>query len=387
MREVRIDIVESLAAVQPPEWDALTAGNPTLAHAWLQTMIDTGCTRTQTGWRPQFVLLRRSVDGVETLTGAVPLYMKGHSYGEYVFDWAWADAYQRAGVEYYPKLLAAVPFTPCNGARLLAATDADRAVLLDVLLQVAEESQVSSLHVLFATATEHALFRARGLLMREAVQFHWLNDDGSGQPYVSFEAFLGRMSHDKRKKIRQERRKVRDAGICFRQVDGHTATEADWDFFAHCYNVTYRAHHSTPYLNRAFFAEVGRRMPDGVLLIIAERGGVPIAASLNLVGGEVLYGRYWGTTEYVPALHFETCYYQGIEAAIARGLRVYEGGAQGEHKLSRGFVPVTCQSAHWIGDPRFRDAIHDFLRRESNGIARYVNELEDHAPFRDGTNA
>lgn len=385
MQEYTIRVSETLADVSPTEWDALAGGNPTLSHAWLQSMIDTGATTAKTGWLPQFLLLTRpGADGTARLTGAIPLYMKGHSYGEYVFDWAWADAYQRADLDYYPKLLVAVPFTPCNGSRILAATDADRAVLIDALIATARDSAVSSLHVLFATDDEHATLTARGLLARQSVQFHWVNrGDGEERGYADFDAFLATMTHDKRKRIRQERRRVREAGVTFRHVTGYEATSEDWDFFTACYDGTYRAHRSTPYLSRDFFGQIGSRMPDQVLLIIAERDGLPVASSLNLIGDNTLYGRYWGATEFISGLHFETCYYQGIEAAIQRNLRVFEGGAQGEHKLARGFEPVNCHSAHWLRDPRFHDAVANFLKRESNGIAHYVNELENHLPFRE----
>ncbi len=377
MHEVNIIISESLADVAPEEWDALTGGNPTLKHAWLQSMIDAGCTSAATGWLPQFIMLRRDVAGKSTLVGAVPLYMKGHSYGEYVFDWAWADAYQRAGMDYYPKLLSAVPFTPCSGSRLMAATGHDRKLLLDALLQITSQSKVSSLHVLFADDEEQALLIDNRFMARQAVQFHWKNDD-----YRSFDDFLARMSHDKRKRIKQERRRVRESGVTLRRVGGAMLSDQDWDFFTSCYQSTYLAHRSTPYLNREFFSLIGVRMPDNIMMVLAERDGKPIAASLNLVSQTTLYGRYWGAAEFVSGLHFETCYYQTIEHCIAEGLQLLEGGAQGEHKLARGFTPVQCGSAHLIKDQRFANAVDDFLRRETNGIERYVDELNEHQPFK-----
>jgi predicted N-acyltransferase len=326
---------------------------------------------------PQFVLLEREVSGATKLAGAVPVYMKGHSYGEYVFDWAWADAYQRAGLDYYPKLLCAIPFTPCTGSRLLAANDADRELLLAAVIQIAKQSDVSSLHILFPAQDEQALIAAHGFLARQAVQFHWRNDD-----YRSFEAFISRMSHDKRKRIKQERRRVADAGVTLRRVSGTDLTAADWDFFQRCYQSTYHAHRSTPYLNRRFFGLVGEHMPENILMVIAEKDGRPVAASLNLVNKTTLFGRYWGATQFVSGLHFEACYYQTIEYCIENGLKLFEGGAQGEHKLARGFVPVQCTSAHLIKDPRFANAVADFLLRESNGIERYVDELNDHQPYK-----
>ncbi len=377
MREFQLEIVEHLSGLAPAEWDALTGGNPTLRHAFLQSMIAAGCTTAQTGWLPQFILLRRESAGRAVLTGAVPLYLKSHSYGEYVFDWAWAEAYQRAGLTYYPKLLAACPFTPCSGPRLLAATDADRKVLIEAMLTLAREHDVSSLHVLFATAAEQEILLSAGMMARTAVQFHWRNAG-----YANFDAFLAGMSHDKRKKIRQERRKVASAGITFCRKTGADITDADWDFFGECYRRTYRAHHSTPYLNRDFFSLIGECMGENVLLVLAEREGVPIEASLNLFGADTLYGRYWGSREYHSGLHFETCYYQTIEFCIERGIALFEGGAQGEHKLARGFLPVKCHSAHWLKEPRFAHAVEDFLRRERDGLDEYVDELHDHAPFK-----
>jgi predicted N-acyltransferase len=377
MENFTIRVVDSLSEVSPDDWDALALDNPTLKHAWLQSMIETGCTSAATGWLPQFVLLEREVAGAPKLAGAVPLYMKGHSYGEYVFDWAWADAYQRAGLEYYPKLLCAIPFTPCTGSRLLAASAQDRELLLAAVIQIANQSDVSSLHILFPAPDEQALIAAHGLLARQAVQFHWRNDG-----YRSFEDFLSRMSHDKRKRIKQERRRVADAGVTLRRVLGTELTSAEWDLFYRCYQSTYHAHRSTPYLSRQFFGLIGERMPENILMVIAEKDGAPIAASLNLVNKTTLFGRYWGAIEFVSGLHFETCYYQTIEYCIDNGLTLFEGGAQGEHKLARGFVPVQCTSAHLIKDPRFASAVEDFLRRESNGIERYVDELNEHQPFK-----
>lgn len=377
MANFTIRVVDSLSAVSPDKWDVLTADNPTLKHAWLQSMIDAGCTTAATGWLPQFVLLERDVAGTPELAGAVPLYMKAHSYGEYVFDWAWADAYQRAGLDYYPKLLCAIPFTPCTGSRLLAANRQDRELLLAATMQITKQSDVSSLHILFPTEDEQALIASHGLLARQAVQFHWRNDN-----YCNFEDFLSRMSHDKRKRIKQERRRVIGAGVTLRRVSGPNLTSADWDLFYLCYQSTYHAHRSTPYLNRQFFALIGERMRKNVLMVIAEKDGAPIAASLNLVNKTTLFGRYWGASEFVSGLHFETCYYQTIEYCIENGLTLFEGGAQGEHKLARGFVPVKCASAHLIKDPRFASAVTDFLRRESNGIERYVDELNEHQPYK-----
>jgi predicted N-acyltransferase len=366
-------IVESLENVPAAEWDALAGANPTLAHAFLDSLHRSGCAAPAAGWAPQYLTLWRGA----RLAGAVPLYLKSHSYGEYVFDWAWAEAYERHGLAYYPKLLAAVPFTPATGARLLASTHEDRQRLAEALLQLARDSQVSSLHVLFAEEPDARALRKAGLLERASVQFHW-NNPG----YASFEDFLAALSHDKRKKIRQERRKVADAGVTLRRVTGFDATESDWDFFTDCYRRTYRAHRSTPYLNRRFFAMLGERMPGSVLLVIAELRGRPIAAALDLFSPATLYGRYWGSVEYVPGLHFEACYYQAIEFAIERGIARVEGGAQGEHKHARGFLPEKTRSFHWLAHPAFLRAVDDFLHREGAGISEYVDELNDRSPFR-----
>jgi predicted N-acyltransferase len=259
----------------------------------------------------------------------------------------------------------------------MAHTDHDRKILLYALLEVTKQSEVSSLHVLFASEREQEQLIAAGLMPRQAVQFHWRNDN-----YTSFDDFLSRMSHDKRKRIKQERKKVREAGVTVRRVSGSDLIPADWDFFTRCYNDTYRAHRSTPYLNRKFFGLIGERMPDNVMMVIAEQAGTPIAASLNLVNTHTLFGRYWGAQAFVSGLHFEACYYQTIEYCIEHKLGLLEGGAQGEHKLARGFVPVQCGSAHLIKDQRFAGAVSDFLRRESNGIERYVDELNEHVPFK-----
>ena len=377
MREVELQVLDSLAAIDAKDWDALTDHNPTLRHAFLQSMIDAGCTTAKTGWLPQFLTLWRDIEGQQSLSGAVPLYVKSHSYGEYVFDWSWAEAYQRNGLEYYPKLLSAIPFTPCSGGRLLAQTAADRKILLDGLLSLAEQSDVSSLHVLFPEAQDQQMLIDKGMMPRTSIQFHWQNAS-----YKSFDDFLATMSHDKRKKVKQERRKVVDAGITFNRLVGRDISDADWDFFVECYDHTYRAHFSTPYLNRKFFGLIGERMPENVLLIVAERAGKRVASALNLFSEHTLYGRYWGGLEFHSGLHFETSYYQALEFCIARGIQVFEGGAQGEHKLARGFMPVKCHSAHWLKHPQFAKAVEDFLHRESSGMEQYVNELGESSPFK-----
>jgi uncharacterized protein len=366
-------ILESLDAVDPARWNALAQGNPTLAHAFLDSLHATGCASGRTGWAPRYLTLW---DG-DRLDGAVPLYVKSHSRGEYVFDWAWADAYEQHGLAYYPKLLAAVPFTPATGPRLLAADAATRAALAKALVESARASGVSSLHVLFPPEDDARALRAAGLMERTGVQFHWRNAG-----YATFEDFLGALSHDKRKKIRQERRRVAEAGVQVRRATGRGATAADWDFFHACYRRTYREHRSTPYLTREFFEMLAGRMPDNVLLVIAERGGTPIAAAMDLFGEHALYGRYWGAVERVPGLHFEACYYQALEFCIERGIALFEGGAQGEHKHARGFLPEATRSFHWLAHPAFERAIDDYLAREGAHVSAYLDELNERTPFR-----
>ena len=366
-------ILEDLGAVKASEWDALAGDNPTVCHAFLDSLQRSGCAARASGWAAQFPSLWR--DG--RLAAAAPLYVKAHSFGEYVFDWAWADAYERHGLAYYPKLLCAVPFTPATGPRLLAVDGAARAALARTLLDGARAAGVSSLHVLFPTPEDAQALRALGLLERTGVQFHWRNEG-----YHDFDAFLAALSHDKRKKIRQERRRVADEGVVLRRVTGREASGADWDFFTKCYRRTYREHRSTPYLTRAFFGMLAERMPDNVLLVIAERDARPIAAALDLFGEHALYGRYWGSVEYVPGLHFEACYYQALEFCIERRIALFEGGAQGEHKHARGFTPEVTRSFHWLAHPAFNRAIDEYLSREGEHIAQYVDELNERSPFR-----
>jgi hypothetical protein len=378
MAKERLRVVESLAGVPAADWNALTGGDPFVRHEFLSALIDTGCASARTGWRPQLLLLERAERAGYRLAGAVPLFLKSHSYGEYVFDWAWADAYQRHGLAYYPKLLCAVPFTPVTGPRLLAAGEADRARLTAAALEMARD--VSSLHVLFPCAEQAAQLQRAGMLLRRTVQFHWTNADGPG--YADFDDFLARMTRHRRKVIRQERRRVREAGVAFHWLRGAQIERAHWEFFARCYQRTYAAHRSSPYLNPDFFLQLGTQLPEHCLMILAERAGEPVASSLNLVAGNKLYGRYWGALEHIPLLHFECCYYQAIEYAIAHRLQAFEGGAQGEHKLYRGLLPVETHSAHWLAHPAFAGAIQDYLKRETAGIARYVDELNEHSPFR-----
>lgn len=368
-----VEVRDSIAAIPARDWNRLTGGDPFLRHEFLHALHETGCASAGTGWAPRFLILREN----GALTGAMPLYLKTHSYGEYVFDWAWADAYERHGLHYYPKLLNAVPFTPVRGPRLLAAHSERRRLLLRAALGLARESRASSLHCLFPPPAEAAEMQESGLMLRQGVQFHWRNHG-----YADFDGFLATLNHDKRKKIKQERRHVRDAGIHCEWFEGSAVTDALWVFFNRCYRETYRQHHSTPYLNLDFFRAIGRTMAENILLVVAMRASKPVAASLNIHDGQRLCGRYWGALEYHPALHFETCYYQVIEYCIAHGIASFEGGAQGKHKIARGLLPVETHSAHWLAHPQFATAVEDFLQRESRDIATYVDELGSHSPFK-----
>ena len=387
-----IRVIPRMADLDPAAWDALAGDSPFVQHAFLHALETTGCVGPDIGWEPIHLALFRN----GMLEAAMPLYVKHHSWGEFVFDWAWADAYRRHGLNYYPKLVCCVPFSPVPGPRLLAKNDADRATLIQAALKLTQDLGFSSFHILFPTEPDHAALNAIPLaplgdsdllgaeaparsyvplMHRSAFQFHWQNAG-----YADFEDFLAAMKHDKRKKIRQERKKLATAGVTFRWVEGRDSTDADWDHFMRCYADTYARHRSDPHLNRAFFADMRANLPDNVLLIIADRNGMPVACSFCIKDSQRLYGRHWGTLEYVPGLHFETCYQQGIEYAIAHGLQVFEGGAQGEHKLARGLVPTATHSWHWLENAEFRDAVDHFLERETDAISHYMDEME--GPFR-----
>ena len=368
-------------------WDGLLeqAPHPTpfMRHAYLAALHDSGCAVEDTGWSPCFVTLERQ----GALAAAAPAYLKTHSYGEYVFDWAWADAYQRHGLRYYPKLLVAVPFTPVPGSRLLARDADARRVLAHGIHAVAQRLRVSSLHLLFHDEADGLAAASAEWSARQGVQFHWTQPT-SGYPPRDFTDLLASLSRDKRKKIQQERRKVVEAGVSFSVHEGAGIDQTLWQFFLRCYRLTYRAHHSTPYLNAAFFERMASSMAGHWVMFIAHRGGQPIAVSLIAVDparGHA-FGRYWGAIEHVPCLHFEACYYQPLAWCIARGYRSFEGGAQGEHKMARGLLPVGTRSAHWLAHPEFGRAVDDFLQREAQGIDAYMDELREHSPFKQGRN-
>jgi uncharacterized protein len=373
----RTCIVSSLSEIGEAAWDELAArgphANPFLSFAFLHALHESGCVSAATGWQAQYLALYQG----RQLAAALPLYVKSHSYGEYVFDWAWADAFERNGLAYYPKLLSAIPFTPVTGPRLLARDDAARAALIRTLAAQQAAAGVSSCHILYPPQEQAAELERAGFMLRSGVQFHWINNG-----YRDFEQFLATLEPKKRKNIRAERRKVQQAGVTLHRVRGVDASEADWRLFHRCYVHTYAAHHSTPYLNLDFFLRIGRTMAANILLIVAERGGQPIASSLLIHTGATLFGRYWGALEHVPCLHFETAYYQPLEFCIEQKIACFEGGAQGEHKMARGFLPQKTWSAHWLAHPGFADAIERFLERESGGIETYIDELNERNPFR-----
>ena len=370
-------VISDLATIGEAKWNALVAasgsGNPFVRYEFLHALHSSGCAAPRSGWEMQYLTLWHG----DQLAGAVPLYRKHHSYGEYVFDWAWASAYQQHGIDYYPKWLAAIPFTPVPGTRLIVRESHQQTLLAHALVSHARESDMSSLHVLFAPPGEIEHLADAGMLTRRAVQFHWFNRD-----YSSFDDYLVSLAQPKRKKIRAEKRKVSTEGVVLERKVGRDISDADWDLFMRCYATTYAAHYSTPYLNRRFFLQIARSMPETLLMVVARRDGRPIAAALALFDHERLYGRYWGAIEFVPCLHFETSYYQMIEFAIERKLKVFEGGAQGEHKLARGFEPVTTYSSHWLAHPAFADAVERYLQRETGGIEAYVDELNERSALR-----
>lgn len=359
--------------------EAQASATPFVRHEYLLALHASGSADATTGWHPRFLGVYRG--GV--LVAACALYLKDHSWGEYVFDWAWADAYQRHGLAYYPKLLGALPFTPITGPRLLARDARGRRMLLEAIERLGREAGLSSAHLLFVDEADRRAADDAGWMLRSTVQFHWHNRQP--EPYADFAEFLHNLQRDKRKKIAQERRRVAESGVTLRALQGAQITEGAWDFFHRCYTLTYRAHRSTPYLTRDFFARMAATMPEHWLMFVAERDGNPLAVSLVAIDAQRrhAFGRYWGCIESVPCLHFEACYYQPLQWCIAHGYLRFEGGAQGEHKMARGLLPVRTHSAHWLAHPQFARAVADFLDREGAGIDAYVDELREHQPFKD----
>ena len=392
-----IRVVDTAAAVDAAQWNALLASQngatPFMQYEYLAALEASGSIGRAKGWAIRFFLIEHG----QQLMAACALYLKDHSQGEYVFDWAWARAYAEHGLAYYPKALVAVPFTPVPGSRLLAKSDALRTQLALALIEWCKRERLSSLHLLFSSAEDQQACIEAGMMLRHTVQFHWNN---SNPGYADFDSFLGTLTQDKRKKIRQERRKVQDAGVVFRCSQGVEISSADWAFFYRCYEKTYWEHGNAPYLNQDFFQRMADEMPESWLLFVAERENVPIASSLiainsmksmalsqngaSTVGG-VAYGRYWGALERVDCLHFEACYYQPLAWCIEQGYQRFEGGAQGEHKLARALLPVKASSAHWLAHPAFAEAVGRFLEQEDAGVGEYMEGLQQRSPLRKTT--
>jgi predicted N-acyltransferase len=377
----RTQIIEHLSRIGPQSWNRLAAqdadATPFLSFEFLQALHESGCASTPSGWTPTFLTLSDE----QGLAAAAPLYRKAHSFGEYVFDWAWARAHEARNLPYYPKWLVAVPFTPAPGSRLLARDEPARAALAAALVELARKSALSSLHVLLAPPVQIETLALAGLLVQPGVQFRWSNAG-----YGCFDDFLSALAQEKRKKIRAERRKVAQAGVELQRRVGTQITEHDWRFFHRCYLSTYEQHGSVPYLSLDFFLRLARSMPERLLMVLAQRDGRPIACAFAVfcpvARGGTIYGRHWGAAEFVSCLHFECCYYQMIEFAIERGLATFEGGTQGTHKIARGLDPVPTWSAHWIADPTLRRAIANALDRQRSQVAMAIDELQEHSALR-----
>ncbi len=386
---IGIRLLDGIDGIDAARWDACAAPeaadggrahDPFATHRWLHAFEESGSAARREGWDPRHLVAEDDADGA--LLGVMPLYAKGHSYGEYIFDHGWAQAYERAGGHYYPKLLSAIPFTPVTGRRMLLAPDADpelaRGGLTAGLMQVAAENRLSSVHVNFCTPGERDYLAAAGFLPRSAQQFHWRNRD-----YADFDAFLADLASRKRKNIRKERRDA-NAAVTVRAFTGEDIRPEHWDAFWVFYQDTGMRKWGTPYLNRAFFEIAQDRLRDDILLVLAEREGRWVAGAMNVIGRDALYGRYWGCTEHHPCLHFELCYYRAIDYAIEHGLRTVEAGAQGEHKLARGYVPTEMHSAHFIPDPGFREAVRQYVEQEAEMVGEEMELLNDYTPFRKG---
>lgn len=380
--QIEISLMNSLGAIAPEDWDACAApgsgrpDDPFVTHRFLMALENSGSVGPGTGWQPSYLVARAG----DQVIAVAPMYAKGHSQGEYVFDHGWADAYERAGGRYYPKLQIAVPFTPVTGRRLLTRPgfeDIGKAALVQGAVEVADQNTLSSLHLTFCTEDEVAAGEAMGLLHRTGQQFHW---DNAG--YATFDDFLAVLSSRKRKNIRKERAQAQSFGGEIVQLTGDDIRPEHWDAFWTFYQDTGSRKWGSPYLTRAFFDELHETMRDDVLLVLAQIDGIPIAGALNFIGRDRLFGRYWGCTEYHPSLHFEICYYQAIDYAIAQGLTRVEAGAQGEHKLARGYMPNTTHSLHWMRDPGFARAVAEYLEAERAAVAEEVEVLTSYGPFK-----
>jgi predicted N-acyltransferase len=371
--------INRIDEIPEQEWNRLvTDDNPFLTHAFLAALEHQGAVGALTGWQPHHLLVE---DGT-TLRGAAPLYIKSHSYGEFVFDWLWASAYERAGIPYYPKLVIAVPYTPVTGPRLLtgaAAPDSDDIVdlLLRSITDFAAETGLSSVHYLFINALDKRRLDRRDLLPRYGCQFHWFNRD-----YDTFEDFLATLNARHRKKIRHERRRIAQQGLSIITLHGDQVSRAQWRFFHHCYQSTFDKKANVAPLTTEFFCEIGERLGRRVILVLAMHEDAPVAGALFLRSHDALFGRYWGCVRNFDCLHFELCYYQAIDYCITHGLNRCEAGAQGDHKIGRGFAPVSTCSAHWIAAPEFRDVIRQFVRHEKSGVEEYMAEMDTHLPYR-----
>ncbi len=385
--QLQVRAIQSVNDIAQDAWDGLLsygqhAGQPFIRWAFLRALEMGKCVDAKTGWVSHHLVLERITEGEPELLAVMPGYLKSHSYGEYVFDWAWADAYHRNHLPYYPKLLNAIPFSPIPGARILGAAQWHD-TMASAWRDYAKRLGVSSAHCLLANQDQLECLQRAGALLRQGIQFHWHNQ--APDPYKDFEEYLSCLSQSKRKKVRAERRKVAAAGVSIRVLEGKAIDVSDWDFFYLCYTKTYEEHRSTPYLSRDFFSHLANFMPENIVLVVAndspEQGNQAIACSLLLRDKTTLYGRYWGALQDVDCLHFELAYYTPIEFAITQGIARIEGGAQGEHKLARGFLPVKTGSAHWIADSRFRSAIANFLDEESAAIEEHGSELEERSPF------
>ncbi|MCF8161544.1 MAG: GNAT family N-acetyltransferase [Candidatus Methylopumilus universalis] len=369
----RLEFQSSFKNINQKEWNDLTKSNPFLRLEFFQSLEASKSIGEGTGWHPFPAI----VIDQGSLVGASPIFLKEHSYGEYVFDWSWAEAYQKYGKNYYPKIASCIPFTPATGPRIFGL---DLSIKKNIVVQIEElayENKMSSSHILFCNESEKDIFGDPKWMLREGVQFKWFNKN-----YNNFAEFLSQLSHDKRKKIKQERKKIHDLGLKIKKIKGPEISESDLDFFYACYCNTYQDHHSHPYLTRIFFSLIKESMPENLLLILAYEGDLPVAASFFIYDDKNLYGRYWGSKSFYPGLHFELSYYQGQEFCIENRIVSFEGGAQGEHKLARGFEPFNTFSFHRIFDEKFELAIKDFLRREKTGIDQYTNELNERAPYK-----
>jgi len=379
---MRISRTENLASVPAADWNALEGGldNPFVRHEFLAGLEAHRCLGKRWGWLPTHLLAHEG----ERLVGAVPLYVKYNSYGEFVFDWSWADAYRRANLPYYPKLVVSVPYTPAPGPRLLLADDAPEGTadaLVEAALELAREMEVSSLHWLFTGERDTRILQRHHLMRRTGTQFHWFN-----QGYRDFDDFLEQFTAQKRKKLKRERRRVQEAGVELEVLHGREISEAQWDTFHRFYVDTFDKRGGYATLTGDFFKQLGESMPDNVVLVLARYEGRYVAGAFNMRSGTTLYGRHWGCERDFHSLHFEACYYQGLDYCIRQGLDRFEPGAQGEHKVGRGFVPVPTWSAHWLANPVFSRAVGEVLEHEHEAMLSYMEELTEHLPFKEGVN-